>query len=465
MLVAFPALLAALLAGMSEEEDRKSRMVRLGLGEPDDQEPLPFRTEFSDLFVPVWTWPDGTSVWKMVLFTGFRWLEQAGIKVRSLVYDEDTREAHDDLDPAQYLPGGAFPEAIAADIDVYAWVRGGNILSAFSLHGDTFRIANQGRLTEKDKYRIDQLISTIEPDFPFDPWEELDLESFAVEDELDRVVREVDQAWERGGGQEEAERIVDQYQGPGRSWLQDHQRCRVAWENLVAASLSLHDLLNASAEEWFQEQVEQGLYEAEQAQNEQFVNQAWQDAVQFESDEIRPLIENLDRAAMHEAVGLETGGVAQGLDTRIQDKSDGGWEVEVRNKWASRYDEPIDTVELSFDEDDGLPALGLNNRYSRSATSPGTYHLLKDAGILKTRSEIAAEEPDWKFPGPLQGEWEAYALMGLYQPTGGEPVPLFCKIAADHGLLSAQTLHKWGPVMDRLPDSIEILRRLRLIQE
>jgi hypothetical protein len=467
MLLALPALIAALIAGASDQEGARKKLSALGLGD-DGQERMPFGREFADLFVPVWAWDDGASIWKMVLPAGFNMIEAVGLDPKKLE-SEDVEEGSNqlELNPRSYVEGGPNQYVSSADIDVYVWLHGEKIVAAFLVGKNEFDVTGRKALEEKDKLRIEQFIRELYGnDLEDEVREVLRLDTLIVDDEVETARVELDRIWGENGA--DAAKAFIHKNGKDwwfRHWIEEYLDLKDVMSEMEHLSSNYRSMIDEGSEAWFDQGVADGVHEEESREHAESM---FQDALNWEAEELRGLASKVVSYFKSEAYAVETGKIIGGIDVQWQDDHDGwGGRLELRLDHMARYDDPIETVVLSFDEDYLSPGIDTEGHWFREdLQKPGLYTTLRKTGVLLTRSEIAqkAGQPSWKFPGDLQGQWEALDLVGVYRPTGVERVPLFCIIAAEHGLLSPAAQQAWQPVIDRLPEVMELLQDQHLIE-
>jgi hypothetical protein len=225
MLVVLPAMIASLIAaGVSAEQEGRRRRA-LGLGDQDPVNPW-------DFFVPVAAWPDGASIWKAVLPEAI----DLAIRLRlegDAVFEtsEQATEDRQDLDPANYLPGGMFPEAIATNACIYVYLDGGaypEVSVIFRVNdGDAgdLQVQPQRDVGRVRALRINlflqQLYQGDDPDVA--------AEKQIVDDDVEEARLRVDEAWAREPREDRGSRIesiVEELAGFAASWLRSYVKLK-----------------------------------------------------------------------------------------------------------------------------------------------------------------------------------------------------------------------------------------------
>lgn len=498
MLAPILSVLAALASGEQLEEAERRRREALGLGGEEEGPP----PGLGPAFVPVRIWR-GLAVWRVVHRRGLEALDReiCGLEWQDL-FDNDEEYVLDDLDPKNFAPGGQFKTGAIADEDTYALTNSdGELLGVLvvgvgktSRGNINFQIKRGELFDRQDQARILSLVWDLYPEHS-ENVEQIPIEFFVMSPELERAKAVLEQALASDGlgTKEIADAVRKLPENPGltfaaKRWAEVQLELLEQTQELEISSSAHRETVNMRLGEWVEREIELGNMTREKIEDmaldwtgqtreeaekdgglEELVSKyisrepnklrAWKEG--DESDGASTVSGNI--GGMRNAIDMErrrAENAVPDLDTALEHSAE--WnriEIEIRRPPG---DEALDVLEIDFDEQYGDARWELRDRRSRGI---GLVENLVSAKLLLTREQIRelAGEPQWSFPGAPSDAWQVLDVLGIYTITGGEPMPFFLQVAADHGLADPGVVSEWAPALAQLGDPTDELRRLERI--
>lgn len=139
------------------------------------------------------------------------------------------------------------------------------------------------------------------------------------------------------------------------------------------------------------------------------------------------------------------------------------WELKM--SWDSWSADSVDDLWLRQD-DDGELTYDFRDVSVKGTT--GALDSLLAAGYAETDSDrmkrTGTDGSTWDFPGPYQGVWEVWAMMGTVRPDAVVPLLMFLKVALDHGLLSEAAQRRYAKELLRWEDPMTQMVRHDLVR-
>jgi hypothetical protein len=447
-------LLAALEVG-SDQEDNKRKALGLSLGGQLD---FPFGRQ-GDLLIPVRIWADGAGIWRII---GWEDMKEISAKLRRKTFfrsdtiiesfNVDSWNEHELTD----CSGGSIDAYVYLDEKAHGHRpsvlllveqgEGIDEIDVIPLHGR--------REYDKSMIRIRSFI--VENEWPDDSIPQT-IETGIVPD---RLLETRNQILEGKNEVEDALlKSLDKVDRRIGLWARDYIELREQF-SLLQGLLSEKDSVESAGPD-DEEAVDDFRNSSDEEQIEQFEEEMknFAESSTFENwkefrisdidDQIREACRDIDQISKEEASGMHA--LLSDLEIdRKNERSSGNvheWRISVVG--AGRYDDEMDTLELRHD-DEGRYSYDFDKTSLRFVPErPGAFEALYAAGFIETEGERKKKIGDtvWRFPGGLTGTWEVNSILDRFTPDGTEPLFVFIKIAADHGLLSPYAQKKYEKLL------------------
>jgi hypothetical protein len=449
-----------LLAALSEESDEESRKKALGLS-MGGQLDFPFGRQ-GDMLIPVKIWADGAGIWRVIGWEDMKEI-LAGLKGRTF-FDKETLEESFKIDDWQEqqltnLSGGYADAYVYLDEKAHGHRPslllltgsdrsdgGTNQIDVVPLHGkrqDDKGLIRLQEFIEENGWPVEELPQIVEIGIVPDRMLEVRNQVLAGKQDVD-ITEELARSWDG------ANRRIG-------LWVSDYIELRDQFLNLEGLLQEKDDISYAGPDDEeamnnFRDSSDEEEIARVDEELENFAEsptfERWKEYRISDIDEqIRDACNAIDRISKEEAAGLEIFLKNIELDRRSERRSVHEWRISA--KGSSRYDEGIDTLMLEHD-DEGRHSYDFDKASLKfSPKRPGAFEALYEAGYIETEGERKKKigEVVWRFPGGLSGTWEVNHILDRFTPNGTEPLFVFIKIAADHGLLSPYAQKKYEKLL------------------
>lgn len=454
------SVLLAIIRGEEEQEGNKRKALGLS-----DENQLDFNFlvgKPGDFLVPIQIWADGAGIWRIV---GWEDLKDALARLRGKTFfsQELLKEMNIDTWTEQDLKDTTGPL-----VDAYLYLddrdhghRSSAILLVerenFSENIERIDIVLMHGRREDDKSMVRIRSFVFSNGWPCDDISQT-IEKGMVPDKMLETRNQILEG--KQGVEDTLSEAFDRVDRKIGLWASDYIELRNEFsllqgllqekDNVESMNLGDEEAMSNFRDSSHDEEIEQVEEELENfAESPTF--ERWRESrISDINEQIREVHREIDRISKDEADRLDQALLFDmELDRQVDRSNDSVHEWRITTEGAGRYSDEIDTLLLKWDRE-GRYWYDFDQASLRFVPErPGAFEALYAAGYIETESERKKRigETVWRFPGGLSGTWEVNHILDRFTPDGTEPLFVFLKIAADHGLLSPYAQKKYEKLL------------------